>query len=88
MEPITTCHWHLKSVQLLENPVDLATDPVVMIWHARNILADIEEVSEIYEISKRLSEIETTLFDLILRMIVLRKERDKPRLHLILPPAG
>jgi hypothetical protein len=56
MEPITTCHWHLKSVQLLENPVDLATDPVVMIWHARNILADIEEFSEIYEISKRLSE--------------------------------
>ena len=52
MEAITTFLWHSKSVQLLERPVDLATDPVVMIWHARNILAEIEKFFEIDEISK------------------------------------
>ena len=68
--------------------MDLTTDPEVMIWHARNILAEIGEFSETDQISKIISEIETILVDLLLRMIVIRKERGKPHLHLILPPAG
>ena len=68
--------------------MDLATDPVAMIWHARNILAEIEELTETDEVLKILAELEMILFDSILRIIAVGKERDKPRLHLVSPLTG
>jgi hypothetical protein len=73
----------LKSPEALENPVDSITDPVVMIWQARNLLAELEMFPATDEISQILAETEMTLFNLILRIVAIRKVCDKPRLELI-----
>jgi hypothetical protein len=63
--------------------VDSITDPVVMIWQARNLLAELDVFPETDEISQILAETETTLVNLILRIVAIRKECVKPRLELI-----
>jgi hypothetical protein len=63
--------------------VNLGTDPVVMIWQARNLLAEVQVSPETDEISAILAETEMILFNLILRIVAMRKEGDKPRLQLV-----
>jgi hypothetical protein len=77
-----------KSAESLELSVDLVTDPVVIIWHARNILAKIEDFPETDEISEIFAELELVLLDAMLRIIAMRKGRNKPRLHLVSPLPG
>jgi hypothetical protein len=73
----------LQLLSRREPPVDLKQDPVLTIWEARNLLAEIAVFPETDEISKMVAETERDLVNLILRILALRKMRDQPRLRLV-----
>ena len=63
--------------------MDLKQDPVLTVWEARNLHAEIAVFPETDEISKMVAETERDLVNLILRILALRKMRDQPRLRLV-----
>jgi hypothetical protein len=63
--------------------VDLRNDPVLTIWQARNLLAEIEAFPETDEIFNTLAEVEDVLFNLILTIVAKRKSQVRSRLRLI-----
>jgi hypothetical protein len=65
--------------------VDLKQDPVLTIWHARNLLGEIVVFPETDEIASIVAEAESALFKLILKIVAARKFRDQPRLRLVSP---
>jgi hypothetical protein len=56
-------------------------DPVLMIWQARNLRAEIEIFPETDEISKIVAETEMVLSDLILRILATRKFFNRQSLY-------
>jgi hypothetical protein len=59
----------LQLLSRREPPVDLKQDPVLTIWEARNLLAEIAVFPETDEISKMVAETERDLVNLILRIL-------------------